>query len=659
MSPRNRILLISFALLSSTAQLCFGMQLGATNGTAVFGRPLDLSIPVRLESSTEDIANCFSAEVFQADVKFDAGRVRVDVTPSSNGLDAVVRVRSITSVTEPWAKLVLQSNCGTKISRQYELLTDFISDLPSANTQATTAELLNLTNNTPVISAAAANQRTESTQIAQASRETTVNRAAPALPAAPVSNWSVKRAQDKIKAEPKVVAKIEKKIAPPVSANTTLTALAPTGKTTSKLKMETFELTDERQVLLKLSSAMIAPTGTRTPEEIQSLAQATAVWRAINGLPAEATATKKAEPSIEANAAAMAALQAKLQAAQKKEYANPLVYGLGALLALALGSIAWMLLRMRKPAPTDYGWLEEKVDVSGTDESDSHTNMTHNKEADTKAADKPLPYRVKTSQFFQGEQTQLREKQAETTRANQKSHIEPTLDDKAPVNAHLNESSAASSVPSTVAQSHMLTNGPVVVAAQAVNENMGVQEVAKILDDKVFVKTSGKDSEVSTATNTTNTNKSTAKVVVPLDDLHFDERLQDTNTKRPSHDKPITSTSALIDMVTADSAAKLRSVPIPIPPVDIVLERDSKLRTPEGAVIDFDIESITKTVSKPGDKFDKSASKAEKTVEKVAEANKTPPKSDTPTNEPKSNMIDFDIFAEAPDVSQKPTRFNR
>ena len=61
----------------------------------------------------------------------------------------------------------------------------------------------------------------------------------------------------------------------------------------SRLKMETFELTDEHQVLLKLSTALVAPTGMRTPEEIQALAQATAVWRAINGMPAE---VKAAEP---------------------------------------------------------------------------------------------------------------------------------------------------------------------------------------------------------------------------------------------------------------------------------------------------------------------------------------------------------------------------
>ena len=636
MSPRNRILLISFALLLSTAQLCFGMQLGATNGTAVFGRPLDLSIPVRLESSTEDIANCFSAEVFQADVKFDAGRVRVDVTPSSNGLNAVVRVRSVTSVTEPWAKLVLQSNCGSKISRQYELLTDFVSDLPSANTQATTAELLNLTNNAPVISAAAASQRTESSPIAQAPREASVSRPAPA---APVSNWTVNRAQAKIKTEPKVVAKIENKMAPVASATATQNTLASAGKTTSKLKMETFELTDERQVLLKLSSAMIAPTGTtRTPEEIQSLAQATAVWRAINGLPAEVTPAKKAE--LEANAAAMAALQAKLQATQKKEYANPLVYGLGALLALALGSIAWMLLRMRKPAPNDYGWLEEKVDTTGNSENALDANQAYDK-----PADKPLPYRVKTSQFFQGEQTQLRDKQPETTtRATQKSPIEPTLDDKSPVsNANQKDSSVASTaISSTVAAS-------VAIASEVQVSSVQTPKVTK----DVATASAEPAAEKIVAQHIT---KTAEKPSIQFADLHFDERLQDTNAKRPTHDKPITSTSALIDMVTADSAAKLRSVAIPVPPVDIVLERDSKLRTPEGAVIDFDIESITKSVGKAGEK---SVPQPDKTAAKAVETSKTAPKSDTPAGEqPKSNMIDFDIFAEPPDLSQKPTRFN-
>lgn len=115
----NRYIVVLTTLLLS-ALTSEAVQLGSAKGSAVFGRPLDLSVQVRLDVPAEEAANCFSAEVFQADNKFDVGRVRLDVIPAANGLDATVRVRSATAVNEPWAKVILRSNCGAKVSRQYD-----------------------------------------------------------------------------------------------------------------------------------------------------------------------------------------------------------------------------------------------------------------------------------------------------------------------------------------------------------------------------------------------------------------------------------------------------------------------------------------------------------------------------------------------------------
>ena len=342
----RHICLVSMLVTVLTAQ---AVQLGSAKGSVVFGRPLDLTMQVRLDTPFDETTSCFSVDVFQADNKFDAGRVRLDVTPAANGLDATIHVRSVSSVNEPWAKVILRSNCGAKISRQYDFLTDFAADTPASSTLAESAFTQPATTSS---SALAANNRLTSNS----------SNATNATAQAPVSNWNVKRSQAKVKTlsqKPNSDATAALKKVNPATQTVVVTK-----KTTgivadavgqSRLKMETFELTDEHQVLLKLSSALIAPTGMRTPEEIQALAQATAVWRAINGVPAEV------KVAAVAAAPAPASALVNQKPAAKSEFPNLVVYGLIGLLALTMGCIAWLWLRVRKASLAGYGWLNDSV----------------------------------------------------------------------------------------------------------------------------------------------------------------------------------------------------------------------------------------------------------------------------------------------------------
>lgn len=361
----RNICLVSMLVTVLTAQ---AVQLGSSKGLVVFGRPLDLTVQVRLDAPYDESTNCFSADAFQADNKLDAGRIRLDVTPTANSLDVSIRVRSISPVNEPWAKIVLRSNCGSKISRQYDFLTDFAADTPTSSTLAEIA-LPQLT--TATIASTSPSKLVAKQQISSATLGTSSANAATAT--APVSNWNVKRSQAnvKVKTQPQKpnsdTSLALKKVSP-----ATQTVVAPK-KTTelvadavgqSRLKMETFELTDEHQVLLKLSSALTAPTGMRTPEEIQALAQATAVWRAINGMPAEVKAATAAvavaaSPAISPATPTPTAVNQKL--ADKSAFSNLVVYGLIGLLALTMGCIAWLWLRVNKASRAGYGWLNDSV----------------------------------------------------------------------------------------------------------------------------------------------------------------------------------------------------------------------------------------------------------------------------------------------------------
>ena len=544
----NRYIVVLTTLLLS-ALTSEAVQLGSAKGSAVFGRPLDLSVQVRLDAPAEEAANCFSAEVFQADNKFDVGRVRLDVVPAANGLDATVRVRSATAVNEPWAKVILRSNCGAKVSRQYDFLTDFATELPAGNMLAEITSAQASTNAASSASSSAAAVAASSTAVAQA----------------PVSNWSVKRSQARVKtsqqrsntqiAQPPLAQQKVKPIAPitAVAANgakkTTEMVAAAVGQ--SRLKMETFELTDEHQVLLKLSTALVAPTGMRTPEEIQALAQATAVWRAINGMPPEIKAAET--PAIDPAAAASAATTPPVtlptlmnqKLAGKSEFSNLMVYGLIGLLALTLGCIVWLWLRVRKATRAGYGWLNNSVTENEITEHEQ-TQFLHSNFYETETIDQDA---LESKLDAEPEQEQIVE-------------LEPEIVIKAEE-----------------------LNDEIWPATASTSDKPVVNSLPAHFDDLRF------------------------------DDLRFDELALRVKKKNHNltHEKPITSSAELMDLVLADTPPKLRSVATPSPEP---LAKPSMTQASKAA--------ITKDAK----------------------------------DDPKGNLIDFDVFAE-PEPLNRPTRFVR
>ena len=504
----NRYIFSTTLLL--TALTSQAVQLGSAKGAAVFGRPLDLSVQVRLETPAEEAAGCFTAEIFQADNKFDVGRVRLDLTPAANGLDATVRIRSVTAVNEPWAKVILRSNCGSKVSRQYDFLTDFASDTPTGSI---------LAESTPAIAVATAAATASTAQ-------------------APVSNWRVNRTQAKAKASAANVDTQTAQGAPALKKTkqltpaATTTALKTNKKTTemvsdavgqSRLKMETFELADERQVLLKLSTALVEPTGMRTPEEIQALAQATAVWRAINGMPAEVkspdpvvqAAVTPPAPAVQPTPPASMPTLMNQKLAGKSEFSNLMVYGLIGLLALTLACIAWLWLRVRQASRAGYGWL-------------------HDAETDDAIVDHE-PTQFMHSNFYE---TSVQDPAQEVSKNDHHETSEPSLDDE------------PKPEPEPEIEVHAADNAT---------------------DEEIFIEVIDEASEAPlpltpTSTKVESVAETTASSLPPhFDDLRFDEHaLQSKKKNRETeHNQPITSTLELMDLVLADTPPKLRAVSAP------------------------------------------------------------------------------------------------
>lgn len=369
------------------------MSLGQSAGSVVFGRPIDLTIQARLDNPLEEPSNCFSADIFQGDARFDSNRVRVEVKAGANPLEATVRIRSTATVTEPWAKVILRTTCGAKVSRQYDFLTDFVTDT-SVNAINTAGTASTPNGRLPTVAAIqtdspesilslkplTANQPNNRSIAAQSAKAANIKRPKAAVAANTKSSDIAPRITssdngasvatppartDKLQLSNKLTAKSSK---PAIQS-----AKAADGK--SRLKMETFDLADEHQVMLKMSSALLSPVASDTPVNAQALAQAAAVWRALNAKPEDVAAdaqklqatTAELQSVKDSAQKASLSLQERLRVAESKEFANPLVYGLIALLALCLAGLTWLALRLRKVSQPDYAWLQHASAENGAD----------------------------------------------------------------------------------------------------------------------------------------------------------------------------------------------------------------------------------------------------------------------------------------------------
>jgi hypothetical protein len=513
------IFIVSLLVTTMTTE---AVQLGSVKGSAIFGRPLDLTVQVRLDAPFDETANCFSADLFQADNKFDAGRVRLDVQPAANGLEATVRLRSVTPINEPWAKVILRNNCGAKISRQYDFLTDF-ADAPASTAQADTSVTPSASPMTPsstaISSSSLPNIKARTTATTVRSKQVE-NSAKSSLKK---SSSHEAGASQKFKRSMQATSEMAKSV---------VATAASTGQ--SRLKMETFELTDEHQVLLKLSSALVAPTGMRNPEEIQALAQATAVWRAINGMPAEAqpvATVVTAETQVRAPVSETDITKQATFTTNKlpkltgvSEFSNLLVYGLIGLLTLTLACIAWLWLRVRKASRAGYGWLNESAA--------NHAEIAHE------------PTQFLPTNFHQ------------TTHDGQQIS-EPSLEDEIDVD---------------------------------MTEDENVETQPKKNNDSSALYESRVESNSMAAVD----NKIISPLPTHFDDPRFDERVLRSKKKPRAeiHDKPITSSAELLDLVLADTPPKLRSVS---PPPTASPVKDD----PKGNLIDFEIFAEPIPIEKP------------------------------------------------------------
>ena len=281
-----------FAALLLSTSYSNALTLGRIRGTALLGKPLDVSVLVQYAPGEEVGADCFAADVHYGEAAVERSRITLTSLPGSQPNTQVVRVLASGGVDEALVRLTLRSVCGLKTQRSYTILSDVVSEL--AGGAATAGGGLGA---------------------AAAPMGQTVTAAAVGSPAKPIATPAVKKP-----AAP-APAKRPAKAAPAGLAKPSLSVLA-----IEDLQRRVDEI-DRLQAANASSAAALQA----------SLARASALETDIQGL---RLVTAKNQQNIETLAAA-------LESSSSDPYGRSVAYTLAALLLAGIAALAYVGMRRR------------------------------------------------------------------------------------------------------------------------------------------------------------------------------------------------------------------------------------------------------------------------------------------------------------------------
>jgi len=333
---RAKIFGIAFACLAFGAQ---ALTLGRVHGSALIGQPLNVTVEIQLDAGEDVAALCLDADVFQADVRQDAGRVRIAIEPAT-GSAARVRVMSSALIEEPVVSFNLRTGCGQKTSRRYVLL----ADLPGEVTAPAV----------PLVLTAAA-PAPGATPLGPQS--TTADTAAPVSPGPALAPKAVRLSS----------AKAAKPVQPKSRVQRRATARGAKGRHLAARRRSAVPH-KPAPVLAKPAAVPAKPAAARTagaprlkldPLEVLSDRVANAAPEAPPAVPDEAARNAQKVQQLEGDVkalrdsaakseASLADLKARLQKAEAERSPGVLVYALAAAALLGVLAAIFLWLRQRR-----------------------------------------------------------------------------------------------------------------------------------------------------------------------------------------------------------------------------------------------------------------------------------------------------------------------
>ena len=307
----HRAKIIGIALLC----LAFGSEaltLGRLRGAAWVGRPLDITIPVQIETGEDAASLCFKADVFHADTRQEPSRVSVTLESSTQPQTATVRIKSSAPVDEPVVTVYLRTECGQKTTRRYVMLADMpsevsiVSALPVVATPVRGAPLIT-ESSLPAVSTLPGESSTAAVTMAPRKR----------VGKAPTPN----NASQKSNA-------VEKAVATPSA-------------TRSRLKLDPLDFLSDRIADIESYAPVAASEDAlRNMQRMKTLEESVASLMALNAK----------------NESNLLDLKSRLKKAESNQYPDEVFYGLAVLLLACLAALALMWQRQRKSNHADENW---------------------------------------------------------------------------------------------------------------------------------------------------------------------------------------------------------------------------------------------------------------------------------------------------------------
>jgi hypothetical protein len=328
------------------------ITLGRARGAVLVGRPLDLAIPVTLESANSEVP-CVDGDVFYGDQRV-TGRLNVRWEPGPDR-QGVLHVNMAALVDEPMVTIYLRVGCQQRMTRRYVLL----AELPPEQEPAV-----------PLVTGPRAGvpgaPLPQGRAIAQARAVDELRRGVASVPmrtpgAAPSPGGSAAPAAALPPAEAAVAVAQPSARERRAAARRDAVAVRPArppAATRPRLKLEPLELMAERDPTLRLSTELQVPPN----PDPKARQWAAALWQALSKAPEEAAQESQRLRAIEAemkslrsltqqNAAAVTLMTEQVEKARRERNEVAMVaLGLLVLLALAGAALWWFWMRGRQEA---------------------------------------------------------------------------------------------------------------------------------------------------------------------------------------------------------------------------------------------------------------------------------------------------------------------
>ncbi|MES2611017.1 MAG: hypothetical protein V4679_12295 [Pseudomonadota bacterium] len=338
------------------------LSMGSGRGAVVIGSPVDLTFDIQPDQGSDVASSCIGAALVAGDTPISASRVRVTPQAESAGRAGSVRVQTTSVIDEPVLTVTLTAGCSGKVARSYTFLVD-----PPGRVPPVAAGQL------PVVPpAVAAGIGAGASGLATAS--SLADRNAAAAQARGTAQAPTQSAPSRATtAVPRAVATAPARTNARVMASAQAPAPAAAGP---RLVLEPLDLWLESPVPLRATAQLLS---TPAEESSPQRAEAAAAWKALNATPESLAQDAERLRVLEAEAKAVKAgsaqqlaatqqLQQQLDEAQER-FPAMVVYVLGALLALALGLLAWVWQRASRQATLSEKSWRESVKVSAVDSS--------------------------------------------------------------------------------------------------------------------------------------------------------------------------------------------------------------------------------------------------------------------------------------------------